>query len=254
MFKKKSCLIGLLCITTAAVAADYNPFYIQTSAGASFSMQAKVSNIDFTIWDPANEGYDTRIGNTPTFGLGLGYNVNPWASLLASWDWRGIYNYKKNQTQVIGSNPIDPLGAKTRYFDIKNSNLMLTFIANCSQLNNMHFDFNNGAILTPFIGVGLGIAKNDLSNFYSITPDAPNLHRNYLNSQTTYSLAAQGITGLSLLLNKQIGVDLGYKFYYGGRCNTNTMIIDPIDDPLATPPWKTNLLTNEIFVSLKYNF
>lgn len=245
--------VGFLCLTNVSFADSQYPFYVQVSTGASFSMEAKLTNIDFTIWDPANQGYRSRLGNTPIFGLGAGYNINSWSSLLLSWDWRGIYNYQKYQTQVIGSNPLDSLGEKTRYFDLKNNNLMLTFTANSSQLNNLHIDFND-SVLAPFIGIGVGVAKNDLTNFYSITPSTGGIHRNHIDGETTYSLASQGIVGLSLSLTKQAGIDLGYRFYYGGRFKTGNFIMDDgITSDCSTPPWKGNLFANEVFLNLKYN-
>lgn len=245
--------VGFLCLTNAARAGDQS-FYGQLSTGVSFSKKANISNVDYAIWDPANEGYKSRLGNVLFFGLGLGYNINLWSSLLASWDWKGIYNYRKHQTQIVNSDSINPLGKKTRYFDIENNNLMFTLIINGSQLNNIHIDFNNGLILAPFIGAGLGVAENDLTGFYSLVSATEEQHRSYMHRKTSYSLAAQGIAGFSLSLNKTIGFDLGYRFYYGGKFKTNTVIMDPLYTDIITPPWKGSLFTNELFLNIKYTF
>jgi len=250
MFKKIAIIsLGLLCLNNSILAQDSNSFYVQASTGASFSMKAKFGTLDPT-WDLATEGYDARLGNVPLFGIGLGYNINPWLSTLVSADWRGVYKYKQYQTTTEQRGPL-LLRNKNRYFDIKNTNLMLSIIANSSGLSHMHIDFNNGSMLAPFIGAGLGVAQNDLNNFHTEATDNPGVARSYMDPKTSYSLAAQAMTGLSYLINKNFGVDLGYRFYYGGKFKTNDYIIS---SQTRTAPWEAKLLANEVFVNLKYNF
>lgn len=250
MFKKISIIgLGLFCLNSSILASDSYPFYVQASAGASFSMKAKFGTLD-PLWDLAAEGYDARLGNVPLFGIGFGYNISPWLSTLLSTDWRGVYNYKQYQTVTQGGT-VNPLGNKTRYFDLKNTNLMLSIIANGSGIDHMYIDFNNGSMLTPFIGAGLGAAKNDLTNFHSVEVANPGINKSYMNSKTAYSFAAQAMTGLTYVINKNFGVDLGYRFYYGGKFKTNDYVIDAKS---STAPWEAKLLTNEVFVNLKYAF
>ena len=175
--------------------------------------------------------------------------------MLISSDWRGIYHYAKYQT-FTEATVINPIGHKTRLFDLRNINLMLNVMVNGSSFDNLHIDFNNGAMLTPFVGIGLGVAQNILSNFHSVVPQNPSVIRSYMESKTAYSIAAQGMAGISWSINKKIGLDTGYRFYYGGKFKTNTEVFDPLytTSSSAPCPWEAKLLTNEVFINLKYAF
>lgn len=103
-------------------------------------------------------------------------------------------------------------------------------------------------------GIGLGVAQNTLSNFHSTVPDHPGLIKSYMKSKTAYSVAAQGMTGVYWAINQKFGLDMGYRFYYGGKFKTNTEVFDPTNTTLVVAPWQAKLLTNEVFVNLKYAF
>jgi len=255
VFKKISVIgLGLLCLNGSVLAQDNNSFYTQIGAGISFPVDLKISGIDPALWDQAYEGYGARLSNTPVFSIGFGYNFSKCLSALVSSDWRGIYHYAKYQT-FTGAAVVNPVGHKNRLFDLKNTNLMLSFIINGSCFDKLHVDFSNDSMLTPFVGIGLGVAQNTLSNFHSIRPQDPDIIRSYMKSKTSYSVAAQGMAGVYWAINKKFGLDMGYRFYYGGKFVTNTQTLDPITpSPTMNPPWEAKLLTNEVFVNLKYNF
>ena len=207
--------VGLLGLVNIAGAANDQSFYAQLDTGISFPLELKISGIDLTFWDSTYEGYGARLSNTPVFGIGFGYNFNQYFSALISSNWRGIYHYAKYQT-FTGADVINPVGHKNRLFDVRNTNLMLNFIVNGSAFDKLHIDFNNDSMLTPFIGVGLGAAQNIVSNFHSTTPSS-SAPRSYMQAKTDYSLAMQGMTGISWVINKKFGLDAGYRFYYGGK-------------------------------------
>ena len=245
--------VGLLGLVNIANAINQQLFYAQIEAGISFPAELKLAGIDPAFWDQSYEGYSARLSNTPIFGLGFGYNFSKYLSVSLSSAWRGIYHYAKYQT-FTGASIIYPVGHKNRLLDIRNTNLMVNVMFNGSAFDGLRVDFGSDAMLTPFIGVGLGVAQNVTSNFHSTTPisSAP---RSYMHTKTDYSLAMQGMAGASWVINKKFGLDAGYRFYYGGKFKTNTAVSDPTHEPIVVYfPWEAKILTHEIFVNLKYNF
>lgn len=245
--------IGLLGLINATYADDNKSFYAQIGTGVSFPAELKFSGIDPAIWDQAYEGYGARFNNTKVISAGIGYNVSKWCNILLSGDWRGMYRYAKYQT-FTGAAVLDPIGHKNRLFDLKNTNIMLSFIINGSLFNNLHVDFGHDAMLTPFVGVGLGVAENTLSGFRSTVPQSPGVNRSCMQSKTTHALAAQGLLGVDWVINQQFSLDAGYRFYYGGKFKTNAEIFDPVYKYIAVTSWEAKLLANEVFVNLKYSF
>lgn len=237
--------------------ADENnfPFYLQIGAGYSFSLKTTLSGIDPPCWDPAVEGYDSDLGSAPSFEVGLGYHITPCLSALISSSFRGGYHYEKFQTPVPGSASFDSLPSKTRYFDLDNTNVMFSLIANGAKVNGIHMDFCNGTVLAPFIGAGIGVARNEVYNFHSVLTTSTGGFADVASDMTTkktYSFAAQGMVGASWLVTDRTSFDLGYRFYYGGQFKSNDYVVD-ISAGAASTPWKGNLLTNEVFLNLRYD-
>lgn len=234
---------------------DY-PFYFQISGGYSFSLTAKLGGVAPPSWDAAVEGYDSDLGSAPSFGAGIGYHANPWLNLLISSSFRGGYHYKKFQTAIPTIFSFGQLPNKTRYFDLDNYNVMLSLIAHGINEGNMRYCFCNGMIIAPFIGGGIGVARNNVYNFHSVLATSTGGFADVasdMEAKNTYSIAAEGMLGLTWLLCDRFSFDIGYRFYYGGQFESNDYVIEPSAGAAATP-WKGKLLANEAFINLRYDF
>lgn len=238
-----------------------DPFFGVIGAGYSFSMKSDI-DADPAYWDPAPEGYNSDLGNVPAIEIGLGYNITPWLSTSVSTARRGTYKYEKQQTPSIGTTP-DFLGAKTRYFDLDNSNVMFNIILHGTNKLVMHIGKN--MLISPFIGGGIGVARNELFNFHSVLFKTDSHGINYvaaiMSPNVHYSLAAEALVGISWSIYKRTKLEFGYRFYYGGEFESNDYVTDvkpgePGEKNRATlsPSWKGHLLANEAFVNIVYDF
>lgn len=234
------------------------PFFLQIGVGYSFPLKSKLS-LDKTFWDPAQEGYDSTLSDVPVFEAGLGYHIVPWLDASITTAYRGTYNYKQHQTALTGTTP-GFCGTKTRYFDVDNYNVMFNLMWRGT--GSLAYKFNNNMAIAPFIGGGIGMARNNVFNFHSILGDT-NESASIMEPYASYSLAAQGTAGLTWCLNSRTRLDLGYRFYYGGEYKTNDYLGDvlggavkpttPTGRGIISPPWKADLMTNEGFLSLSYD-
>ncbi len=233
---------------------DY-PFFLELWVGYSYSLEANL-DVDNSFWDRAVQGYNSRLDETSVFELGIGFHLKPWLHASVSTAYRGTYHYAKYQNQVPGDPAPYPLGTKTRYFDLDNSNVMFNLIIHSQ--NKLAIHFQKGMMIAPFIGVGIGVARNKIFNFHSVleaTDPGSNMNivAAVMPTKETYSLAAQGLFGLLLKISERSRIDFGYRLYYGGKFESNDYFVDDDPDTVA-PPWKGRLMSHELFLKLNYSF
>jgi len=231
------------------------PFFLELWTGYSYSREANLE-VDNSFWDRAVQGYNSRLDETPVFELGIGFRFKPWLHASISTAYRGTYHYAKYQNQVPGDPAPYPLGTKTRYFDLDNSNVMFNLFLHSQ--NKFAFHFRGGMVMAPFIGVGVGAARNKIFNFHSVLEATDpgsnmNIAAAVMPTKETYSLAAQGMIGFLLKISERSRIDFGYRFYYGGKFESNNYFVDDDPDTVA-PPWKGRLMSNELFLKLNYSF
>ncbi|MBL8549526.1 MAG: OmpA family protein [Hyphomonadaceae bacterium] len=70
---------------------------------------------------------------------------------------------------------------------------------------NAYVDFNKSGAVQPYLGVGVGAARQD-SNAWRNGPV-----RGYDDSET--SLAYQGLAGIAFMLSEQLALDIGYRYF-----------------------------------------
>ena len=101
---------------------------------------SSVSNID--------KGFDAA----PLFGLGIGYTINNWLRVDVTGEYRGKANFHGLDVGAIPGGGF----ADDRYFGSKSE---WTF------LFNGYVDLGTWWNITPFIGAGVGVSRNTISNF-----------------------------------------------------------------------------------------
>lgn len=240
-----------------------SPFYSRIEAGGSFSKCASIC-ADPRAWDPAREGYDADLNNAPFASISMGYNINSYMSIGASFTYRGPFKYCKRQTPLETSGTPAFLGEKTRFFDLENNSFMLDFYLNRSGINSYYnYDVYCGNI-SPYLGVGIGWSKNAVYNFHSQlseTIQVNNFTTNRVASIMTYKVdnefAWQISLGVDYNINSCINIGLGYRYFDGGCFKTNNYVVDNLPDYIREvnlPAWTGKLKTNEIVASFTLEF
>jgi hypothetical protein len=266
-------LLSLLSITCLAETADeHTPHYfIEISSGYSYSTQACLK-VNKKEWDPSPQGYSSRIGSSPLYQAAIGYQDSSWYSLQLSASYRPDYSYQRFQTSKARTTP-GYIGTKTRYFKLSSTALMADIYVNKFAehwkiaIEELHLK------TAPFMGAGIGIAYNNLYDFHSTTPSQPAdgttpaftiPPRAYSleNNTIRQSFAAQLMLGFSGKLFGYIHYELGYRFFCGGRFESNDYAY-ALKTPLvvneggssewittAEPSsfWRGTLLANECFL------
>lgn len=266
--KHYSSLIALACIaqglTLSAHEKDCQPFYVRIEGGKSFSQKADIK-VNENYFDPAPEGYNAKIGSAAVFGAGVGYNVTNWLSTGFSANYRSKYDYEKHQTAVTTNSTPDPLGDKTRYFNLDNTSFLFDVYFNRTGSSSPFSLTYQSLTLAPFIGASIGLSKNTLYNFHTVldntlTNNNLSTHQveSILSDFVKHSFAWQISLGLDITLCKDVTIGLAYRYFDGGTFETNNYTLNQVaafDNQLITvPAWTGKLKAHEVIANFTINF
>lgn len=257
--KNLSKLFFLLLSTAAAFPASANcgsicdNIYLIAGVGGSFSRCADICT-DSNFWDPATEGYDSKLGRSEMYNIGLGYDFCPMFRGTVEASFRPSFKYCKFQTG-IDNGQINFLGDKTRYFNLSNASLMFNGYAYGGGLSP-YLDWNLGCnfCAQPYIGAGVGVSYNRMKNFHSVTTTAvQSLDETVFTigsamlPNTARSFSWQFIGGLEVARASLCSLDIGYRYFDGGKIRSNNWIFP--GNAITATPWKGKLRAHEFFVN-----
>lgn len=255
MNMKLNLIILASLATTSVFAGSMGPnhtftpsLYFKVGSGGSYSMPAGMSNPDPAYWDASPQGYNGDIGQSALYSAAIGYHF----SELISSDFEFIYRPGFNYTKYQSSSAVDTLdfnGDKTRFFDLQSNSLMWNvYLHGKGYSDALHYEIYNDIFVEPFVGGGIGVAFNTVSNFHSVT-SANNPTAMMLDNSMT-SLAWQFSAGLNFYNTGKFNMAAGYRYYNGEQFTSNSYIIS--DTPSIATPWSGTIQANEFFIQLGY--
>jgi opacity protein-like surface antigen len=208
-------------VSTAAYAADmplppppqiqYQPVVVETPTGSwylrgdigvgvqSFS-EFDHSQTNFSYgWPPSWQIVQKDIQDTSIFGFGVGYEMNNWLRFDVTGEYRTKAAFK-----VTGSYT-DFCGGFT-CFDVNSGNFSSAVF-----LANAYVDLGTWWCLTPFIGVGVGSARNTISGIQD--NGIVNVGFGYSSGDNTnWNLAWDVQAGLTYNVNNNLKIDLSWRY------------------------------------------
>ena len=164
---------SLLAYSGTAQAAE-DGFYIGAAAGVNFAQDSK---FDLTTGSDPSASHDTGLTGLASGG----YKFESGLRLEAELGYR--------------DSDVDEVGGVDGDGDVSAISLM----------GNALYDFDLGSPITPYIGIGLGIAQVDFDGVSPVGGSA-------VDDDDT-SIAYQGIAGASLRLTDQLDLTLDYRYF-----------------------------------------
>jgi opacity protein-like surface antigen len=232
-----SSIAALALSSASAVAADLNNGPMKGSIKDGYHPVSHARPANFYLrgdfgWGHNDLGsihelpnYDltqTSIGKNHLFGLGVGYYF--------SRNVRGDFTLDWRSAQHVRGSVLD--GAATvqgeRSFDVKN----------LVGLFNIYYDFDIRSHFTPYIGVGLGFARNRTTagSIGVLTTAADPCDPGYaggpiatcaadFDGASKWNAAGALMAGFSARLHDRLHLDAGYRFLYVGDARTGDVRI-----------------------------
>lgn len=140
--------------------------YVRLGTGISFPQKIRI-HANPIQWDPAVQGYNSKLKGRPIFGVGLGYDFGCLFSADLTLSYRPSYQYRKFQNSPASATSAGFLGAsKTRHFNLDMTSLMLTGYLNGGAWDFLRWDVGcNGGYLQPVLGFGVGATQVRIRDF-----------------------------------------------------------------------------------------
>jgi opacity protein-like surface antigen len=158
----------------------------------------------------------SRFGDTPFAGGGVGIRLAPWFRTEADFDWR---------------------------FDNRDY-AAAARLRNWAATLNGFVDFNVPFLrpLIPYVGAGAGIDQNKVGSS-TVTQSGTTVA--HLTGSSRNQFAWQAMAGLSWYMAPNLALDVGYRFFYGGRVTSGATTGLPV---------RGDYSAHEIVGSLRWGF
>lgn len=252
--KKLHSLLYLLLSTAAfsktSAHIDCQNLYLIAGVGGSFTRCADLC-VDTKVWDPAVQGYDARLGKSELYTIGLGYQAHPALRGTFEASFRPSLRYCKYQTGINEGQP-NFLGNKTRHFNLSNASLMFNaYIDGAGLTPWLCLNFCRFSI-QPFVGAGVGVSYNKVHNFHSVTTTPANsLELTVASAEVARkqrSFSWQAFAGVQAACSSCCSIDLGYRYFDGGKLRTNNWAFALLPAQ-TTSPWRGKIRAHEFIAN-----
>lgn len=224
-------MMAALLAASAAQAADYSqpapPIYVQPPVIEEFAGWYLRGDVGFsnqsvrTFFGDQNatfpggvENVDKGFDSAPFFGLGIGYNFNDWLRFDVTGEYRGKANFHGFDIGSLGGGGF----IDDRYTASKSE---WTFLL------NGYVDLGTWYNLTPFVGAGIGVSRNTISNFGDISACINTLScaanggsDAFAPDASKWNFAWALHAGLAYRVSKNLTVELAYRYIDLGDAET----------------------------------
>jgi opacity protein-like surface antigen len=197
---------------------EFGGWYLRGDIG--FSNQS-VHDVRFVAVDgsiPAQQNLTKGFDSAGIFGLGVGYQFNPWLRADVSGQYRTKAHFQ-------GVNSVDQGGGvflAESDFGSKSEWVVLA---------NVYADLGTWWCLTPFIGAGVGGAYNIISNFQDSTVVVDS--RNFGTGTGTWNFAWALHAGVAYKVTPGFSVELAYHYLDLGNASSGPLFAGY--SPLGAP-------------------
>ncbi len=196
------------------------------------------NNVGGMFEPPVDEHVLVGTGNNWMFGIGAGYHFTKNVRGDVTFDW--------GRTQDLHGTVANP-GAMfpgERKFGVKSDVL----------LANLYYDFNGGSHFSPYIGVGLGAARNTTTHG---TIQSCACTTAEFDGATQWHAAGALMAGVTLQLKDRWSLDAGYRFLYKGDAHTGdvrgTTIAAPLVTTYSADPKVSDLYSHQLRVGVRFD-
>jgi opacity protein-like surface antigen len=203
-----------------------------------------------------NFGYfeSASIGTQPVFAVGVGRRLNQYLRIDLTGEYRSASHlnaYDNLTAEVISTHDI--LQANTRYSGLFSSTVGLV---------NGYLDLGTWRGFTPYIGGGIGFARNEISGLHTTTVGSlTDAGTGAVITQTTsatspensqWNLAWALMAGASVALNDRLTLDVGYRYIdLGSGSSASSGLLYCHCGTIGQPLQIHDLTANEFRVGLR---
>jgi hypothetical protein len=241
---------GTINATCCCQPIDYF-FYLKVGSGISCSESANVFAPPAT-WNPAVQGYNSKLGNRAIAGLSIGCELMDLIDLEVGISHRSTFKYRKFQTPTAGGD------SYTREFDLDVTPILFSVNLLGREIPWLNWDIACGNIY-PIIGAGLGVSNLLITNFRTtgLPPSGASFPFASFSAENQYTLRKNFtyavLIGFEYNYNDYWAIATGYRWLdaneFKGPRFQRVSSGGAVD--VAGQEWKMHFRSNEWFVEFK---
>jgi opacity protein-like surface antigen len=216
---------------------DFGGWYLRGDIGFSNQKTKGLSNVlnnaPGTTVQTINSDFDTA----GIFGVGVGYRFNNWFRADVTGQYRGKANY--HGLEVVNFNGA-PVGTD-EYRGSKSEWLVLA---------NAYVDLGTWWCITPFVGAGVGMSRNTISNFTDINTPTAGVAFGDTASKWNFAWAAHA--GLAYKVTPGMTMELGYSYVNLGDAVTGDLRTYTGVNAVYNPTTFKNLTSHDLKLGVRW--
>jgi opacity protein-like surface antigen len=228
------------------VVQEYSGWYLRGDIGFSNQSVDSLFNVNYDNFDSV-QNVDKDFDSAPFFGLGIGYNVNDWLRFDVTGEYRGKANFHGFDIGAIPGGGF----ADDRYTASKSE---WTF------LFNGYIDIGTWYKITPFVGAGVGVSRNTISNFGDFSTCTNSLScagsggsDAYGDTASKWSFAWALYAGLAYRLTRNVAIEFAYRYIDLGDAQSGNLIAFDGTNNIDNPMLFNHLTSNDFKIGLRVN-
>lgn len=234
-------------------------WYLRGDAGINVNSPGHLKQENLTL----NGGsfLNQSATNTASLALGVGYRINSYLRVDATWELRTGSNVKAvDNVRIFNSRGQTAADIYTLYNGNVHSQVGLI---------NAYLDLGRWNGLTPFIGVSAGLARNTISGLTATGHASINLYSNvapfalvghltdttgsFASTKTKYSFAWGLTGGLGYAVNDNLTLEMAYRYLNLGR-GAETSLIHCTCGTTGMPLKLGTLSSQDVKIGMRWNF
>lgn len=180
---------------------------------------------------------DSSLDSVAFFGAGVGYQFNNWLRFDVTGEYRTASRFAARDVFASGPRAFDPVGT----VGVRQNNQLNGSISTALLMANGYVDMGTFCALgciTPFVGVGVGMARHMFSSVTDISSTTPvdaagvgtgpsNTFSAQFAGKSRTNLAWALMAGASVDVSKNVKLELGYRYINMGRAETGLLAASP---------------------------
>lgn len=222
---------------------EVSGWYLRGDIGFSNQQLRDLTNIQ----DVNNSVQNIGLGfdGAPLFGLGVGYYFNDWLRFDATGEYRSRANFHGTQVITSGSGIItdEYSGSKSEWLFLLNG----------------YVDLGTWSGFTPFVGAGVGTARNTISSFQDICSvctsggfAAPGVAFGDTASKWNFAWALHA--GLAYKVTRNFTLELAYRYVDLGDAASGDLYTYLGGNSVVNPMEFHHLTSHDLKLGLRFNF
>ncbi len=221
-------------------AADFGGWYLRGDIGMSNQKVKNLYNVLYNAPGTSVVPQGMEFDSAPTFGVGVGYQFNSWLRADITGEYRGKAAFSGIDIVRFNGTPIG-----VDQYTAKKSELL--FMA------NGYADLGTWWNVTPFVGAGIGAARNTISGFTDTCPvgcGGGSVAYGATNSKWNFAWAVHA--GLGYRVNNNLTVELAYRYLDLGDAASGDLVTYTGVNNVYNPMEFRNITSHDVKLGVRW--